>query len=91
LSIGKPFLSLNGAGSMAELRRLGFKTYHPFIDESYDQIDNLHQRIIAIKKEIDRLAQMDQQEWMRTLEGLIEIAEENKHFYRNWKPDVQYG
>lgn len=91
LAIGKPFILLCGAGSMQELKRLGFKTYSPFIDESYDQIDNLHQRIIAIKKEIDRLAQMDQQEWMRTLEGLIEIAEENKHFYRNWKPDVQYG
>jgi hypothetical protein len=90
LATGKPFILLCGAGSMHELKRLGFKTYSPFIDESYDQIDNLNQRIIAIKKEIDRLAQMDPQEWMQTIQGLIEIAEENKNFYRDWKPNVQY-
>ena len=75
---------------MAELKRLGFKTYHPFIDESYDQIDNLHQRIIAIKKEIDRLAAMDQQEWSYTLKNLIEIAMENRNFYGEWNPDIQH-
>ena len=90
LATGKPFILLCGAGSMAELRRLGFKTYHPLIDESYDEIDNLHERIKAIKKEIDRLAAMDQQEWLDTLENLNAIAMENKNFYRNWEPNIQY-
>jgi hypothetical protein len=90
VATGKPFLSLNGAGSMAELRRLGFKTYDPLIDESYDKIDNLHERIKAIKTEINRLAAMDQQEWLHTLKSLIEIAMENRNFYRNWKPNIQH-
>ncbi len=90
LSTGKPFILLCGAGSMAQLRQLGFKTYHPLIDESYDEIDNLHQRIIAIKAEIDRLAAMDQRDWLYTLEGLTDIATQNKNFYRNWKPDIQH-
>ena len=90
LATGKPFILLCGAGSMAELRRLGFKTYHPLIDESYDNIDNLHERIKAIKTEIDRLALMDQQQWNYTLKGLIEIAMENRNFYLNWKPNIKY-
>lgn len=90
LAIGKPFILLCGAGSMAELRRLGFKTYNPLIDESYDEIENLHERIKAIKTEIDRLSLMDQQQWNHTVRGLLEMATENRNFYRNWKPNTQY-
>jgi hypothetical protein len=90
LAAAKPFILLNGPGSMAELRNLGFKTYSPIIDESYDSLSNVYERIDAIKKEINRLSNMNDLEWNQTLQLLNQIAEENKRFYRSWLLNAEF-
>ena len=53
-----PFVCLAGTGTLAYLRKLGFKTFHGLIDESYDQEPDLTKRsqlIVAV------LAQLDQE------------------------------
>lgn len=49
--IGPPFL-------LRELRRLGFKTFSPWIDESYDEVVDPVARIEMVFREIDRLCEM---------------------------------
>jgi hypothetical protein len=88
LASGKPFVLLSGPGNVKLLRDLGFETYHPWIDESYDQIPDLMGRITAIRTEIDRLASLDQAQWQLTIDALNEIARRNREFYRAWKPLV---
>ena len=40
----KPFIVLSGKGFPKNLRDIGFKTFHPVIDESYDDIDDTYER-----------------------------------------------
>jgi hypothetical protein len=62
LYIGKPFILMCAPRSLQKLRGHGFRTFSPWIDESYDNIDNIHQRLEAIKKEVDRLASKSYEE-----------------------------
>lgn len=56
IAFGKPFILFSGQYALQHLRNLGFQTYSPWIDESYDLIENQFDRFDAIIKEIDRLA-----------------------------------
>lgn len=81
LYIGKPFLLMSGVGSLAKIRSFGFKTFSPWIDESYDTIENIDLRLTAIKKEIDRLAAVD----LLALHNSIKpILEHNRAVYETY-------
>lgn len=57
-----PFLFMSFPGALALLRELGFKTFSPFIDESYDnELDEVH-RFNLIYKEIQKLCSMTKEE-----------------------------
>ena len=50
----KPFFMFNGYNALESLKKLGYMTFHPIIDESYDKIEDDAERCIAIAKEIKR-------------------------------------
>jgi hypothetical protein len=81
LYIGKPFIVFSGVGSLAKIRSFGFKTFSPWIDESYDTIDNVYLRSEAVKKEIDRLATVDLQE---LFDNILPILEHNRQTYETY-------
>ena len=41
---GMPFVVASDKGFLRKLRQMGFCTFHPYINESYDHIDNQYQR-----------------------------------------------
>ena len=41
---GKPFIMLGSCNFLKQLRDIGFQTFHPIIDETYDTIEDLEQR-----------------------------------------------
>jgi hypothetical protein len=43
----RPFIVLSGKHYLRRLREIGFKTFHPFISEDYDNIDNMEDRMRA--------------------------------------------
>ena len=51
----QPFLVFGCYGWLRYLKKYGFKTFHPFIDESYDEIENDGERIKFLFDEIKRL------------------------------------
>lgn len=57
-----PFLYVGSPGTLVELRRLGFKTFSPWLDESYDEISDGPSRMAAIVEELDRLCAMTDDE-----------------------------
>ena len=59
------------------LKRDGFKTFSPFINEEYDLIDNLELRTQVIIKEINRLCELSQLEWEKIHEKMIDIQKHN--------------
>ena len=56
---GRIFLVSAGKNYLANLRRLGFKTFESFIDERYDHCDTVEQRNSAIVAELQRLQNID--------------------------------
>lgn len=75
-----PFLLVSSANSLSVLRERGFKTFHPYIDETYDTIENDNDRMSAIISEVKRLSSQTPKEWLRWTEKVKHIVEHN--FYR---------
>lgn len=79
-----PFVLFARPGTLAELRRQGFKTFSPWIDESYDLIENDDERFDAIFKEITRLmAHNHNEDWYHIQEQWKHVMDYNKlHFHQ---------
>lgn len=60
LMSGKPFIVLSGKHFLKNLRNIGFKTFHPIIDESYDLIDNVELRTKSAYDSFFKLQKQDQ-------------------------------
>ena len=80
LMSGKPFIILSSKDFLKNLRSIGFKTFHPIIDESYDGIDDLEERIKSAFNSFLELQKHDQQ--MVRLH-LKDILDHNERCMRN--------
>ena len=78
IACGYPFIIANGPGCLKFLRRYGFKTFHPFIDESYDNIIDDDERLMAIIKEMKRLSELPREHLNTILAECKKISDHNK-------------
>lgn len=81
ISLTKPFIMTNSANSLESLKLLGYKTFHPFIDETYDSIVDGGKRLNYIVRELKRLQQLrlsDPTEFYKIYNSMLEIAKYNK-------------
>jgi hypothetical protein len=53
-----PFVYFGNAGALAELRRIGFQTFSPLIDESYDAVEDPRERLRLALGEFQRLGNL---------------------------------
>ena len=70
----QPFIQVNYTNSLQALKEMGFKTFHPFIDESYDLIEDHTERIVAISNEIKRLDSLSIDEidaWYNSIKDIL--------------------
>lgn len=77
IAYGKPFIMFSSPGTLSDLRILGFKTFHPYIDESYDLIDDDDDRRKAVVSEIDRIAKITEAQFNELLNNTRDIVEHN--------------
>lgn len=77
ISRSKPFIFFAAPYSLQALRDLGFKTFDPLIDESYDQIENDEDRLEALVKEISRISSMSKKEFGRLIDVTRDITDYN--------------
>ena len=84
LYIGKPFIVMCGVGVLDKIKSKGFKTFSPWIDESYDTIENIHERLASIKREIDRIAKFSYKELSEINQEMQPIFAHNKKIYVNY-------
>ncbi len=82
----RPFVVFGSPGQLKALQKLGFKTFSPVIDESYDLELNIK---IRFKKVLDSMHELGKQDPLDVYEKLEEILEYNKkHFEENdWNSD----
>ena len=80
IALKMPFIIFSGAGALNDLKDMGYKTFHPFINESYDNEPDEIKRFDMILKEISRLNNMALDELINHFEPTRDIIEHN---YRN--------
>jgi hypothetical protein len=70
----QPFLLIGFTGGLKLLKELGFKTFSPWIDESYDTVSDSNLRLSMIYNEIHRLSMMSKHEihnWYWEMEDIL--------------------
>jgi len=70
----QPFLFIGPPGSLEQLKKLGFKTFSPFIDEKYDSITDDEQRMRCVMQEIKRLSNLtldEIHEWYNSIQDIL--------------------
>lgn len=72
-----PFLLLTVPKSLEKLREMGYKTFSPFVDESYDDEIDDTRRVLKLAKEVQRLANLSPTELTEFLKFAKPIVEHN--------------
>jgi hypothetical protein len=70
----QPFIMIGAAFSLKELKKLGFKTFHPIINEEYDEIVDDNKRMKMILDEINRLYNINEDEMKNLVKSLGQIC-----------------
>ena len=73
-----PFVIVGKPGILKYLKKLGFKTFSDFWDESYDDIEDNSQRIIKIYSIIKELVEKSNEEWDELNKKIFEILQYNR-------------
>lgn len=81
LRTGKPFILLGTPGQLKKLQAMGFKTFNPVINESYDNIGDLDSRFNAITKELERINNLPTAELNNLIAEINTIAKYNAENY----------
>ena len=88
----QPFIVMNGQGHMKQFNKLGFKSFHPYINESYDKEKDPTKRFKMITKEIKRLCDMNDKEiydWYWSMEEIL--VHNYNHFHNDFLPKQIQG
>ena len=82
LACGHPFILAAGPGSLALLRKYGFQTFSPYINETYDTVQDNDLRLNHILEEMKRIQLLSDYEKSQLINQCNLIAEANKkHFF----------
>ncbi len=87
-----PFILVGEHGALSELRRLGFRTFHPLIDESYDTEKDPARRLALITDAIDRICRLSIDDVHQLYTELWPAIEHNeRHFYAVAASEFQFA
>ena len=78
----QPFILAGPSKSLNYIKeRYGFKTFHPYIDESYDEIDDDMLRLESIKNEIKKFSYKTKNEKIDFLNNVKDICTYNQKLF----------
>jgi hypothetical protein len=78
----KPFVLLGQHGSLSKLHSFGYKTFHPYVDETYDDENDDYKRFVLATKEIIKLIQLSDEDFSFYNEYFKFIADLNEQNFR---------
>ena len=85
IACNQPFMLAAAANSLEYLRSYGFKTFAPYIDETYDTIADPLQRLNAIVIEMKRITGLSSHEQAKLFVNLGKIAKFNQERFFDTK------
>lgn len=77
IGLKMPVIIIGRPGLLGAMRDLGYKTYHPYINEEYDDIPDDQDRMEAIVQEIKRMSTFTEEQWAEWHDNVDEITEHN--------------
>lgn len=78
----QPFILAGPSKSLKYIKeRYGFKSFHPFIDESYDDIENDMERLNLILNEIDKFSKKTKEEKIQFLNEIKDVCFYNQNLF----------
>jgi len=90
ISLGQPFMLIAGMNYLAQLKKLGYKTFDRWIDESYDQMPDLNDRINCVVSQLKKLSLLSTQELISMREEMREVLFHNqKRFVVQWHEEYK--
>lgn len=81
---GHPFIIMGSPHMLSLLKTLGYKTFHPYIDESYDAESNLTSRKDMVIREIEKIINMNENDRHDLFLAISEITKFNFHHLQNY-------
>jgi hypothetical protein len=85
----QPFIYLGNHLALNTLIKLGFKTFSPYIDESYDLESDPKKRFSMIEQEIKKFAEMPIEkihEWYYSIKDTLIYNQNLLYSYKNYNP-----
>lgn len=79
----KIFIVIGQPYSLKYLHKRGFKTFHPFIDESYDSVENPMERMVLALSELRKFCNKSEDEILKLYKDIDEVLEFNYNHYMN--------
>ena len=78
----QPFVIVGGYKTLHHLKKLGFRTFGRWIDESYDLIEDDAPRLQAVAKVCDDLSKLSHDQHINLIKDMTSVLEHNKrHFF----------
>jgi hypothetical protein len=77
-----PFVLMSRPYSLKGLREMGYQTFHPYIDESYDTIEDDYLRFEKMKESIRKLNSKTDSEWIKFQHDIYPIVKHNHDWLR---------
>jgi hypothetical protein len=80
----QPFILAGPSKSLEYLTSIGFKTFHPFIDESYDLENNDTKRLEMIVEQVNMFSNKTKEEKDQFLKDVAHICKHNQELFLNY-------
>jgi hypothetical protein len=87
----KPFIAFSTPYFLEDARQLGFETFSPYINESYDLETDNQKRLNMIVDEIERITNLPSDEYSTLVENCHSIAVRNQQKLLSKKDNLQYN
>ena len=87
----KPFIAFSTPYFLEDARQLGFETFSPYINESYDLETDNQKRLNMIVDEIERITNLPADEYCTLVENCHSIAVRNQQKLLSKKDNLQYN
>jgi hypothetical protein len=83
-----PFILMARPYTLKHLKKFGYKSFDPYIDESYDDILDDNERLIKIANIVKTLCLKDKAFWKEFVDYTKDIVEHNFNILMNSKPII---
>ena len=86
----KPFIVIGQSETLSALKNLGYKSFHPYINEEYDEIISGSLRLQKIFRELKKLCSFTEEDWKKFYKNISPILEHNFKINTEVRPKTSY-